>query len=951
MVGRAAERSTLRARFQAVLDDKPGGVVVIEGEPGIGKSRLVEDLLQQAQALGVVGLIGAGDAIEKSTPYHAWRTIFSQLFDLESVNDPAARRERVLARLQPDPNLLRLAPLLSVVLSLDLPDNDLTAQMDGQVRADNTRRLLLSLLARMPGGAGRSPRVLILEDAHWLDSASWALALLVSREIPSLLMVIAARPIDEPLPMEYSQLLNARGAERLQLEPLPADDALALVCRRLGVTALPDQARTLILEKAEGHPFFSEELAYALRDAGLLLIDAGGCRIAPEAGDLRSLNLPNTVQGVITSRIDRLPPPQQLTLKVASVIGRVFTYQALRGIHPIEIDKPRLTDYLSALERMDITPLESPEPELAYIFKHIITREVAYNLMLFSQRRQLHRAVAEWHERAHAGDLAPFYPLLAYHWSLAEDTLKALDYLEKAGEQALHGGAYREAAGFFSGAIALDERRKSNSLRFAARAGDEGRTPSVSRRGQATNERIPSSSAIDLSSPLRRARWERQLGEAYLGLGELPDSRRHLEQAVSLLGWPAPDRRGQIAAKLLRQLGRQVLHRRLPGRFVGRERDRSDVLLEAARAFQRLTELYYFSQDRPLLLNAAFHSLNLSESAGPSPELARAYAIMAVAAGLVPLHGLAQAYAEQAQDIAGRFNDLPTRARVLSRISLYGIGIGRWAQAREALRQAIDIADRLKDQRQWGESASLRAYIAYHLGEFDASLQEFAEVYTRARHDGNLQFQAWGLWGPAHSLVRRGRWEEAVTALKSALELITRLGDRGAEILATGLLAVAQLYQGQAEPARASADAVLQMYAESARRFSLADLEGHAGAAEVFLALWEAGGDRSPQERQALADSAKIACQAARRYARIYTIGSPRALLLEGLRLWLSSDSRRARETWRKSLNVAERLAMPYEQARAHFEIGRHLKAGDPAREQHLTRAREIFDRIGAVYE
>ncbi len=892
----------------------------------------MEDLIDRAQALGVPGLAGAGDAIERSTPYHGWRAVFSQLFDCESIGDPAARRAHVLSRLEPDPNLLRLAPLLNVVLPLELPDNDLTEQMAGDVRADNTRRLLLSLLARMPGElamAARQPRLLILEDAHWLDSASWALALQVGREIRSTLIVIATRPMDEPLPMAYNQLLQAPSTERLVLEPLPADDSLALVCRRLGVASLPDAVRTLILEKAEGHPFFSEELAYALRDAGLILIEDGECRTAPDAGDLRALNLPNTVQGVITGRIDRLTPAQQLTLKVASVIGRVFAFKILRSIHPIESDRPKLPDYLDALQRLDITPLESPEPELSYIFKHIITREVAYNLMLFSQRRQLHRAVAEWYERAQASELTSLYPLLAHHWQLAEDTPKALDYLEKAGEQALRDGAYREAAGFFNEAIALDGRRR--------RTEDEGLLREMAERG--------------LSSILRRARWERQLGEAYLGMGELPDSRRHLEACVSRLGWPAPTRRGQVATTLSGQLLRQVLHRRLPGRFVGRDEEQGEALLEAARAYERLSEIYYFAQDRPLLLSAAFHALNLSERAGPSPELARAYANMCVVAGLVRLHGLAQAYARQALATAEGFNHLPTRARALSRTGLYGLGIGRWSQAGAALEQAVEIADSLGDQRQGGESLAVRAQVAYFQGEFERSRQLFADVYARARQHGNIQYQAWGLWGQSHSLVRLGRFDEAVPALKTALELIAQMIDRGSEIIARGLLAVTYLYQGQPQLARSAADAVARLYAESSRRFSVADLEGHSGAAEVFLTLWETGGHQPLHGQQALAASASAALKAARHYARIYPIGEPRAWLLQGLHDWLAGRPRQASRAWQRSLSAAERLEMPYEQGRAHHEIGRHLDAGDPARERHLARAREIFDQIGATYD
>jgi predicted ATPase len=180
--------------------------------------------------------------------------------------------------------------------------------------------------------------------------------------------------------------------------------------------------------------------------------------------NLDALALPDTVQGVITSRIDRLAPPQQLTLKVASAIGREFVFRILRDIHPVETDKPQLPTYLDTLERLQLTQREL-EPELMYLFKHTITQDVAYNLMLFAQRRELHRVIGEWYEREYADRLPQVYPLLAHHWSRAAEgqgqlteralVTKAVDYLTKAGEQASQISAFREAIAAYERALAL----------------------------------------------------------------------------------------------------------------------------------------------------------------------------------------------------------------------------------------------------------------------------------------------------------------------------------------------------------------------------------------------------------------------------------------------------------------------------------------------------------------
>ncbi|RME49698.1 MAG: guanylate cyclase, partial [Caldilineae bacterium] len=191
MVGRVDEKTFLVHALQSLLRGGVGGVILIEGEAGIGKSRLVEELQRQAEILHINTFLGRGDALEQNTPYSPWRAIFHHLLNFPADASPETRRRRVQELLASNPNQRRLAPLLSDVLRLDLPDNDFTASMDAAARAQNRHELLLQLVQ---ASITRAPKVLILEDAHWLDSASWRLALAVSQQIESLLLVIVARP-------------------------------------------------------------------------------------------------------------------------------------------------------------------------------------------------------------------------------------------------------------------------------------------------------------------------------------------------------------------------------------------------------------------------------------------------------------------------------------------------------------------------------------------------------------------------------------------------------------------------------------------------------------------------------------------------------------------------------------------------------------------------------------
>lgn len=222
-----------------------------------------------------------------------------------------------------------------------------------------------------------------------------------------------------------------------------------------------------LLHKAAGNPSVIEELVYQLRDDGYISVVDGKCQVTPDV-DLQRVAFPTTAQGVIISRIDRLSPSEQLTLKVASAIGRVFSRQTLYDIFPVASDKPHLDRHLETLERLDL--ISQNAPDQTYTFKNLLTQEAAYNSMLYSQRRQLHRLVAEWYERTFRDDadsvhpadgahpLAPHYATLAHHWRQADDPAKAIDYLEKAGQQALRNGAYQEAERLFQEGLELDAR-------------------------------------------------------------------------------------------------------------------------------------------------------------------------------------------------------------------------------------------------------------------------------------------------------------------------------------------------------------------------------------------------------------------------------------------------------------------------------------------------------------
>jgi len=454
IVGRESERVAIGTRLDTLSRDGAGGVIVIEGDAGIGKSRLVDDLVERAGGTGIPLLRGSALHVERSTPYFAWREVFSRLCGLQGMEDPEIRRRKVSVLLADDPFRSSLLPLANPVLGTDFSETEVTASLPAPAKPALTRNLLSQLLSLLP--AHDTPKIVILEDCHWADSASLALAIEAVKKVPKLLLIVVSRPFPGATPDEYTALINAPHALVLRLQGLSPEDVVQLAALRLGVTGLPEPIAAIIRDKADGNPLFSEELAYLLRDTGIIEISGGECRISGSAGDLQNVDIPENVQAAMTSRIDRLPTSQQLALKSASVIGRAFAVNMLEDIYPIAAELPHLGVIVEHLEGVGMVRPQPEEHNVAWAFRHVTLQRVAYYLMLPSQRLQLHKSVVRWLEKAHADDRSSVYALLAYHCCkvveygdrASASIVKAIGYLKDAADLALRSAANRDAITF-----------------------------------------------------------------------------------------------------------------------------------------------------------------------------------------------------------------------------------------------------------------------------------------------------------------------------------------------------------------------------------------------------------------------------------------------------------------------------------------------------------------------
>jgi tetratricopeptide (TPR) repeat protein len=759
-----------------------------------------------------------------------------------------------------------------------------------------------------------------------MDSSSWAMAERAGGEIRSLMVVIGTRPFSEtggsPPPDEYRRLVEGEETTHIPLQELEPADALELVEFCLGVASLPGPVSELIVEQAGGHPYFSEEIGFALRDAGLLVIEHGESRLAPEVHDLSEIDFPRSVHEVITGRFDRLTVLEQTILKVASVIGREFAAEPLAEVYPVAITREQVEETLRALVPLDLIQ-EAPGEEGRYRFRHAITRDIAYGLLLYSHRHQLHAAVASWMEARYSDDLDSVLAPLAYHSrnSLSPESTpgevdRALGYLGRAGRKSLRSFAHREAIGFLNDALAI----ASGDARRADLAGIQP--------GKPVAERV-------------RARWEQDLAEAHLGMGRVDQSALHFERALALHGHPMGKGKFGVGVRLLTASALQAGHR--VTRFQGREMEpeQRDDLIEAATAYERLMKIYYYANDPGSLITAAVSGLNLAERAGTSPVLARIYANMSIVAGIVPLPKLARTYQRRSREVADEVDQMPEHAWVRLATSVYGVGVGDWDIIEPELRESYDLYKQLSDWRQLAENLGTTGQMMTAQGRFTEVYSLGEELRELGAWRDDAQAEMWGWLYQGTSLLRRGDPGEALAKFRNA-ERLLHAGVGGANVgWLYGLMAEAYIRLDDPDRARAAAaSAGESLYTE--RPGVVFALDGFTGAAEAQFGLWARGRSRSSPASKTAAERAVKKLIG---YSKVFPIGRPAALRYKGRLEEQSGDLGGARSDWGKALQAAQGLRMPLEEGLSSLNLGR-IDGGD----DRLEHARDLFERVGASH-
>jgi class 3 adenylate cyclase/tetratricopeptide (TPR) repeat protein len=934
--GRDREREELAGRLVA-LSLGTSTVVIVEGDPGVGKTNLAVDLLRASEGYGRISvLVGGGDDVDPR-PYHAWKRVLARALSIAAVRDPTKRVQLVKERLSKSSELEHWAALLNEILDLRLDDSALR-DMTGRARRENTLRLIVELLA---DAASRTPLLVVLDDCHWMDSASWELVRAVHRSVEPVMLVLLTRPMVEP-PMSAESTddtkppgrdegaiyaasvirayLDERGAKVLPLQPLPPDVTEQIARDFLGVDVLDEHVRSLFRGKVDGSPLFTIELAYQLRTDDLISVlrttERAQARLTIPPAELDRLRLPVRVEEVFRARLSALSERQRTVIRAASVVGTSFDEKRVLAADSL-VDPISLDDDLQDLERKKV--IESSAE--GWRFSHTLIRDLAQQSFPPSELRQRHRALAEWYE---AKEMLPEnYAIIARHWAAAGEPTREIEYLEPAASSALAKGAEEEAATLIETAMAVD-------------AGLEQSLPTVSDR--------------------RRAFWYSLLGDALADQNRLDDAISHFRTALRLLGRRTPNSRLGWLALLFWEAAMQVLHL-LP--ILGpRLAHRGDtrVRSEASWISSKLAQAYYFKAQAVASTATHLAAINLAERADDPGLAGVAYSGLANLVGTMRLHRLAYRYLRLARrkivgEPSGTESDrtlevLPDQAWENDLTATVSESVYL-----RTMNRAVNVTPMLDEVvqqfRAFGQNQALEIVLAvrgffHHAdGRLRSARADLEELLISARRRANADHVIWGMTLLIPVLISLDRSEEALALDGEAVQLFEETdrlngpnfhGSHVQALVAQGLTAEAIAYARQA----------LKTLGAVPIWFHLGGLTAMTQACIEMLER-----QRGTTLEKDAHKVSRRSLRALRAYVRVYPFSRGRYYLYLGMYRAAEGRIRAARRLWTRGLHFADLAGLQLDGAQIQLLLAEQLPPGSPARVEQLRQARRTLDELG----
>ncbi len=905
LVGREAEVAALKETMDRLAHGQ-GGIVCLFGEAGLGKSRLVAEV--HASTAKLLWLEGQTLSFGQTISYWPFQQIlrnWSGIAEDDSEAEAWTKLEKKVRALFGDETIDYL-PYLASILALEVKGDysERVKYLDGEAMG---RQIFLTARRFFERLAQEQPVVIVFEDLHWMDESSTHLLehlLPLVERLPFLILGLSrperqtpAARLRERCARDYAGYYT-----EIFLAPLSGADSTQLVHNLLEIEDIPAHLKELVVAKAEGNPFFLEEVIRTLIDTGVVRRDPTSGRVQATVR-LETIHIPDTIQGLIMARIDRLDEEVKQVLRVAAVIGRSFLYRVLKAI--AEAGR-RLDNDLAELQQTELIREKRVTPELEYIFSHALAHEATYESILLQKRRELHARVGAAIENLMADRLDEFYGLLAYHYAAAEQWEQAQEYLFKAGDQALRMAADAEALANYRQAMEAYTRVR----------GDDW-------------------------EPIERARLERKIGEAFYRLGEFSQARTYLAHSLALLGESLPASRWGTRLALAGALLTQFGHRLLPRRIARPVSSSPDPAVEEIFLAYLIMGSVEFVVDLERMSLITIKDLNACERGGYAYGSAQSASAMGMAFEIIGRVDLAERYYRLALSYSRQVVPHRPILHLEYNLSVHYNLHGNPEKSREHAFRAAEIARSTGDLRAWGMAMHVVTWAQYFHGMLGKAVETSQEMIALAEEGSDRQVLCWGLFGLGANQRRLGQIHEAIANLQRAIAVAEELPDYYTHVCAGSALSHCHLANGELE----QSISVIKTIETANRAHGIPLGTPYLGNArsEAYLAAAEGSTGKARQE---WLKKARHSCRETLKAAKINRPTLPEALLFQGRYEWLRVKPESAQKWWRKALEEARRIGDPYLEGVIHLEAGCRLGDHD-----HLRHAESILEEIGAEFD
>lgn len=770
LVGRAAEQARIEEALAGLEHGRFGGALVVQGEAGIGKSRLTHAALGEvADATGARVFLCQTDEILRQ-PLNPLRYMLRRAFQQHPALSEADNRRRFEAGMQRllrrtavpalKDELARTASFLGALLDLFWPDS-LYAQLEPDLRFDNT---LDALRALFQVHASAQPVIVHIEDAQWLDAETeqFITRLLRSADAVPLALVLTSRAALDPA------LFGEVDPTVVELGSLAPTAVASLTAHLLNDTPAPELV-TLLQTRSEGNPFYVEQLVRYLQEQKLLRGTARG--VVAATGDR---DLPADIQAVLIARLDRLSREVRDVVQTAAVLGREFEVRVLSEMlrHDRELGLK--------LEVAEGAAVWSALTELRYIFRHALLQDAAYQMQLESRLAALHRLAANAIEDAHADELSPHYADLVYHCGRGRDNGRERSYARLAAEQAASRFANADAIRYFSRALDLtpDEAIRERFELLSGRCAIFHLTGD--REAQLADLRALEGVANQLDAAARAAVLSAYTDFA-LETADYPGLIRYAERTIA-----AAQAAGDIGLEL------RGMTQWANGLYRMGDSDGSLAKLQAALA---ICDQVRDTVDIRLIESSLHKSLNVTYVRLGQYELARDHILRSIA-------------------LSESAGDVRTLGNGYNNLALVHYFTGDYEAARAQTLKGLEMAERVGERSSMCLFTSNIGVISYKIGDVETAERYYERALAMQRDidDAYSQVMTLNNLGVLH--MDRGEFERAIERYEASLALAQRAGDRGNEVLATNNLGLVALKIGDWSTAVAYCRAAIDLCRE-----------------------------------------------------------------------------------------------------------------------------------------